>query len=73
VRREEADRRDALVFPIGPYRWRVLNLCTMRQIGGTAATLRRAETAAEAARGKIGHETDLIVAEVLRPAGVVFR
>jgi hypothetical protein len=55
------------------YHWRALNLCTMRQIDGTAATLIRAETAAERATGTLGREPDLIVAEVFGPAGVVFR
>jgi hypothetical protein len=56
-----------------PYRWRALNLCTMRQIDGTAATLIRAEAAAEQARAKLGSEADLLVAEVFGPAGVLYR
>jgi hypothetical protein len=56
-----------------PYRWRAQNILTMRQLEGTAATLSRAKAAAERARGKLGSETDLIVAEVFGPAGAVYR
>jgi hypothetical protein len=43
-----------------PYRWRAQNVSTMRQLEGTAATLSRAEAAAERARAKLGSETDLV-------------
>jgi hypothetical protein len=56
-----------------PYHWRAENLLTMRELAGTAATLIRAEAAAERARAKLGSEADLIVAEVFGPAGAVYR
>jgi hypothetical protein len=46
------------------YHWRAQNLLTMRERAGTAATLLRAEAAAE---------TVLVVAEVVGPAGVLYR
>jgi hypothetical protein len=55
------------------YRWRAQNLLTMHELAGTAATLSRAEAAAERARGKLGNEADLIVAEVFGPGGVLYR
>jgi hypothetical protein len=45
----------------------------MRELAGTAATLIRAEAAAERARAKLGSDTVLIVAEVVGPAGVLYR
>jgi hypothetical protein len=55
------------------YHWRAQNLLTMRQLAGTAATLSRAEAAAERARAKLGRDTVLVVAEVFGPAGVLYR
>jgi hypothetical protein len=40
---------------------------------GAPLTLLKAEAAAERARGKLGRETDLVVAEVFGPAGVLYR
>jgi hypothetical protein len=45
----------------------------MCQLSGIAATLNQAEAAAEGARGKLGSETDIIVAEVFGSAGVLYR
>jgi hypothetical protein len=56
-----------------PYHWRAQNLRTMRRLTGTAATLGRAEAAAERARAKLGSEADPVVLEVVGPAGVLYR
>jgi hypothetical protein len=58
---------------IRAYRWQAQNLGTIRQLAGTAATLVRAEAAAERARAKLGSEPDLVVAEVVGPADVLYR
>jgi hypothetical protein len=54
-------------------RWRTQNLLTMRELAGTAATLIRAEAAADRARATLGSDTVLVVAEVFGPAGAVYR